>query len=422
MISFRKLFTLLMIAPAILLVQCGKKIEYEERETIVGYTGEARKNPYLAGQRFLKEFGYDAESRFGNFRKRGGESVVFAPVSSIRSLSDTERILSWVRNGGHYICFMEHGEDTVTDLGAFRGWGWNSADEEANKGQEDFFEKIKVSYELGGNNDSLYEDDLTEKHLRVYEVPAATEVTINIIEDEFKARIAGYNVLSYTGNDHYSVYTDDQETGKHKFISVPVQFGRVTVIADAQPFRNPFIASKEHASLLKRLCDSDLTDLAGYSYYAEYEYGGKVVFSLGQVKGFWELLWETGRYVLIALIVLTVLWIWKSFFRFGPVLELIQSPPRAYLKHVQAHGDFLWRHRKDEHLLYPLQKQALKHIGLIEMSNENIAKAADIYADRTGLSVEDVQTVLAAQKVAEGPVFVEYVRKLQQMMNSSEEK
>jgi len=418
-----RVFHIMVIILAVCILPSCEKKEYEDKETVVGYSSSARKDPYLAAAKYLGDQGYEVDSRSGGFSDGGGERVIFLPLSSIRSIAGARRVIEWVNSGGHLICFLERGEDTWVDVGSFRRenddfiFYQDSLNERSADAQLWFFDQFNVSIDTQDTNDNVYVESVKKSVKRIYEVPDATSLNVVINEKKFAARIAGGSVMSY-GGDEVNVYTDDQEL--HKFLSVPHASGRVTFISDAQLFRNAFIGSQQHSQLLEELLSHEHTDDSHY-------FGNGVLFSLGKVTGFWELVWKNGKYPFIALLVLLVLWIWKNFLRFGPKLELIQTSPRGYLSHVTAHGEFLWRNKLDIELLKPLQRRIMANGGFPQpvasatsdyaiIPQEHITKVAGMLSSVSSFSEQHIRETLEVNSIKDPLHYIKTIQTLQQLI------
>ena len=87
----------LLILGLVLLTSCS---DTEDREQFIGYDGRARKNPYLAAERYLESDGHVVISSTGVLKFDEDEGVVFSPATSVRSVGDAERVIDWVYEGG----------------------------------------------------------------------------------------------------------------------------------------------------------------------------------------------------------------------------------------------------------------------------------------------------------------------------------
>src|SRR5213075_340682 len=101
-------------------------------------------------------------------------------------------------------------------------------------------------------------------------------------------------------------------------------FGRVTLVADAHPFRNRYLARNDHAALLYGLVSLDHRTVVSFV-------------SVLKVS-FWKMLWEHGRPALLCLAALLMLWLWKNLPRFGPILAAEDHSSRDFTAHLAMAG------------------------------------------------------------------------------------
>jgi hypothetical protein len=111
------MITRLLLIFGVLLFAGGCSYEKEERE--IGHVGAARRDPFLAAQRFLTERDFDVSSvtRFGE--GPGLNATVITPAQSFINHGMTDHVLTWVRRGGHLVVFLKDGEAFRNDWSSF---------------------------------------------------------------------------------------------------------------------------------------------------------------------------------------------------------------------------------------------------------------------------------------------------------------
>jgi hypothetical protein len=199
------------------------------------------------------------------------------------------------------------------------------------------------------------------------------------------------------------VALDDGESGV--FASVSRGDGRMTVLTDGRLFRNRWIGDKDHALLLEALILAT-------------ENEGTIGFMRGSGLSLWGLLGKHLWPVLIGLGVLTLLWLWKNFSRFGP-LEAADgvSTLRGYDHHLEALGDFQWRLDRAAALLVPPRAQ------IIERGQRLVVRAGrrdddffQFLADRAGLPRERVFRALAEAAPPDSGILTRTAADLQRLL------
>jgi hypothetical protein len=394
----------LLVLGIVPLTSCS---ETEDREQFIGYGGQARKNPYLAAERYLESDGYEVISTTGVLKFDGSEGVVFSPASSVRSVADAERILDWIDTGGHYLCFLERGEDYWKDVGDWAHHDpedWRE-DSEENPDEETGLHMLLERAELDLVSDLKDEYDWEERGSDVAKGDALpfTESVLVFTDDdeEFEMELGGTRLLAPYG-DHY--YTSDwhNEGDEHHFFSRTLGDGRITFISDARAFRNPYLKIADHAELLDYVAGR----------------GGKIVFFLGKVRSFTSMLGEYAWPAMWALFALTVLWIWKSLPRFGPLLEVADGDARNYAKQVKSTGQFLWRHKREDALLKSLRDAVVKKSGHFYDQGLDSTALIDSLSQSSSIELDLVTEAMTRTDVRDSSSMVRISKTLQQILNS----
>ncbi len=390
----------LLILGLVSLTSCS---DTEDREQYIGYDGRARKNPYLAAERYLESDGHVVISSTGVLKFDEDEGVVFSPATSVRSVGDAERVIDWVYEGGHYLCFLERGEDYWKDVG-----DWAHHDPE--DWREDTEEEAGLNLLLESVYLSLVEDVKEEYKWekrggdvsKGKELPF-TEAVLVLTDDEeeFEMELGGTRLLVPDEEDYY---VDDwyDEGEEHHFFSRTLGEGRITFISDARAFRNPYLKVAEHAEVLDYIASR----------------GGKIVFSLGKVRSFTSMLGEYAWMAMLALFTLTVLWIWKSLPRFGPLLEASDGDSRNYAKQLKNTGQFLWRHKREDVLLKSLRDAVVKKSGHYYEQGLDSPALIDSLSQSSGIELELVTEAMTRTDVRDASAMVKITKTLQQILKS----
>jgi hypothetical protein len=181
--------------------------------------------------------------------------------------------------------------------------------------------------------------------------------------------------------------------------------GRISLLTDGRLFRNRWIDQKDHARFLDALI------LAR-------EYEGDITFIRGSGLSLWGLLKRHLWPILVGLGLLTFLWLWKNFSRFGPVeAEMGSSTLRGHDHHLEALGDFQWRLDRAVALLVPLRSQ------IIERGQRASARVGkrdhdffQFLADLAGLPRERVHRALAEAAPADASILTRTTGDLQLLL------
>lgn len=352
---------------AMLLCLSGCDSKYEEVET--GYKGPARTNPWLAAQRFLTAYGRPVEVLAAWREPTAQDSTWIIPAELISNVLFAKRIDSWMQNGGHLICLIEHA------------------------GSPDDWSLPPSAVKIG----PAFKTFLAGHDFKIEKSESGTKATKSI---RFRGRAMEVEMNS-----------DWQAAGrKGPMMGMPtakVGAGRLTVMTDARPLRNRWIGDKQHAALLKALVDATGTT-------------GKVVFVRGATLSLWSLLMERAWALLIGGGLVLVIWLWKNLCRFGP-LEAVDapSPLRAYDHHLEALGDFQWRLDRGASLLAPLRQEILEQgHRLMARSGQLDSDIFTFLGERASLPRERAARAMSEPAPPDASTFTRSVSDLQRILHS----
>ena len=355
----------LVIVLALLVTACGGGHTTRKRE--IGYKGKARLDAYLAAGRFLEKSGYAVTSEPGWPDFDQDFAVAILPASVVSTQAYARELEQWVAGGGHLICLVERAESYHDDWARWSAGG--RSDEAALPEDLDgWFERAGLTVGRG--------DAVEAKRLAV---------------DGVKHEVFAESAVGVT-----------VEGGTRQALG-QVGFGEglITVMADARPFRNRYLADHDHAALLLALVDSS-------------PYEGGVVIVRDAALSLWKLLGDRAWPALLGLLALILCWLWKNLPRFGPLRRA--DPPttlRDYDHHLEALGDFHWRLDRGAALLKPLRD------GVLERAQRCAgARDADFFqwlAERAGLSRERAERAMTHERAGDPASFARLVADLQKI-------
>ncbi|MCU0795424.1 MAG: DUF4350 domain-containing protein [Akkermansiaceae bacterium] len=354
----------MLVLGGLLLSSC-KKVE-STRE--VGHKGMARINPYLAAQRFLGDQGYEVQDalRWPDFDEKS-PSMVVLPLSVLNAEGFVDDLAEWVQWGGHAVILLDHAESGVDDWDSLDGLGWGE-EEEALPG-EGWLQEIGLQVE-----------------------DAVDEST-----DEVEVEGGKFEVWMESARRVGDGFIDSRE----------LQYGRVTVVADARPFRNRWIGDYDHASLLRSLAELSPDD-------------GPVIFLRFASVSFWTLLWERAWPAVIGLLVVVFLWLWKNLPRFGP-LDSKESTNllRAAGHHLEALGGFHWQLDRARALLHPLRESLMERAQRMAIaSGQADADLFELLGERSGIGRERAQRAMLQEAPKDSASFTRLTADLQSIHRS----
>lgn len=355
-----------VILAALTLASC----DYTEVKREIGYKGKARINPWLAAERFAAHSNGNVRSLAAWTPPAASDAVWFVPAAIIGNESFARQIERWVKNGGHLVLLVEHANAETND------WSLD--------GTEPPLPSALVGM-LGRAGITLSDRE-------------ATKSTV-------KAKKIKFNGNAYEVDAESETRVSRLGKKPGVFASVKKEEGRLTVLTDGRLFRNRWIGEKDNADLLDALIHAT-------------ENVGAIGFLRGSGLSLWGLLGEHLWPVLLGLGLLTLLWLWKNFTRFGPIEAAADlSALRGYEHHLEALGDFQWRLDRAVALLAPLRAQIVErgqHLSL------RVGRRDDDFfqflADRAGIPRERVFRALAEVAPPDSAILTRTTADLQRLL------
>lgn len=444
-----------IIISCLLLLSCGEVERIEKIRYNQGYRGEAKRNPYLAAQKFLEKF--DVGSEFGGlmYLDISEYGTVVLPASSIKTQSHIDSIKNFLDDAGHLILaldyagrdhsdFNQHSPFNVVEKNQYyltsllneysislTGLDSTTALKTKAKPESELVKKVKgkvdnmVSEILSDltltENDQDILRQLRENDQITYEVPFAETKKITIEDKAYTVRLGGKKVFDLnpiksasTALPYEKTFTDNSLAGDgYNFLSKPVGIssdGRLTVLSDIRFIRNPHIAMYDHADFLVAMKDLSFFE--------------KIYFSYGTLPGFLNLLFERFWIGLICLGLCIFFWVVTKLQRFGPVQDIEEKRFNNYLESIRGSGRFLFNKGYQQELIEALRLCSLKRfspnsisdVNVIEIDDKNIVTIAEQINEEVG----NVRKAFQDDELTQISDFIEATRILQKIKNHDE--
>lgn len=425
---------------------CGK---VDEVERTIGYLGKARANPFLAAQRFLGAYDFEAKvvGRLSEMPDSG--VVLFAPAEAISSQGTADRFISWVRKGGHVIYAIDGangfqndfedviGEKSKHDFGNktpdHSEHGKQSAEapteikaEREEAPRERGKELPPTKQEPAGDNSKkkkkspagkIDKEDKDDKEEEVRH-PLLTSVGVTIREEPIgnpgeTLTLSLHRETLRVGDRSglpvqlgRSLRPGEFSLGKpqaSKLLSIRLGQGRVTVIPDAWFWRNRFIGDQDHAALLLGVLGED-----GHAFWV----------LRGADVSFFGLLWHHGWQVVIAILLALGLWLWRELSRFGKILESrVQDEVKDFSAHVGMTGRFLWNQGQSSALIQAARDRLRRLVegklfaGTLAGDEIVVSRLSEV----GGVPIDRARAVWSGPPPLEPNAFVHFMQDLQQI-------
>lgn len=400
-----RFLTLMLLS--LLLVSCG---ETEKKRRTMGYKGEAKNNPFLAAQRYLRAEGKSVSSEHGLNHFDDSTAVIFLPPSSINTVGRAKRLLDWVEDGGHLVVMLDGGEKGGNDFRKNPNQRSVFDQELERPGVDYLLEQLDIGLEQ--RSCVSFDQSVDLEGMDVDEWEALEEKDRVLLGSEKSEIVLNGESLEIhhwanQGLLYDELYDGDYGSGgeaseHHRFLSVSHVHGRVSWLSDARPFRNRYIGYAEHARIL-----NELVGLSG---------PGTIIFSSGEGDGLLSLLWRHFPLFIIALIIALGLWLWQHLPRFGPEQDVEYGGLREYSSQVRGIGRFLWHHKRDDVMLGALRASVNRGLSIQPgSSHEGIF---DQLAERSGLPLESVIEAMTRINVRDPGTMVRVTQNLQTILTT----
>lgn len=334
---------------------------YEEVITH-GPSPEARANPYLAAETFLRKQGLEvtrADNLAGldSLPSRGHTLLLLANRSNLTPRQN-ERLLEWAARGGHLLFIAE------------RMW-----DEEKGKSGDGLLDTLNVQqYPVEQLDEEQGEDGVEEQGNDATDESAAApagedsaeepadaypELTKLYLENEQAPAYIGFDpdFHLYDANNLAHVWANSGEATH--LLQIYHGDGLISIVSDAWIWQNVNLGNYDNAWLLWYLSQDSAVTLV---YNADRD-------------GLLTLLQRHFAPALLALGLLLVLALWHVGQRRGPLLQPQPASRRQLQEHLRAGADFLLRHGGQQRLLSNLQQDILRRARRRHPGFERLAVA-----------------------------------------------
>jgi hypothetical protein len=286
-----------------------------------GPSPEARANPYLAAEHFLRQHGLSVQHANGLERlatlPATGNSLLLLGERSNMSPRQVEQLLAWAKAGGHLLLVAE------------ALW-----DEESGKSGDLLLDRLHLQQTL---SDEPEEPAQARKK-------RAPDLTKLYVDNETAPAYFSFDTdFNLTDPKHLAQFSANSAKSSH-LMQLKLGQGNVTVITDSDLWKYPAIGRHDNAWLLWYLNQG--TDVT-------------LLFN-SDVDDLFTLLLRYFPQALVALAALLALALWHAGMRQGPMRAPAPKARRQLLEHLQASADFLLRRSGQGVLLHALQRDILR--------------------------------------------------------------
>lgn len=294
-------------------------IDVQERE--LGFSREARLNPWLAAGRVLERNRVTVRfaPEYSRLPPRARVLLLATPLQYIDA-DEQRELLAWVKKGGHLVAELQ-----------------DSGDNDSSRNRSLLVRELDVG---------LLEHDFDEKELVAMAQEKALRATTlhgdGTLQATFRSDLSlrfGRVAPVWQAADKYGIHA----------LRFRVGHGRITVLSDLRWLDNQRLGEGDHAGLLWRVVDAEAGAEAWLVHGAER-------------PSLLSLLWEQASQFFIALALCVAVWLWAVSRRFGPLLGTEATPRRRLSEHLEAAGRYLMRHGGLKTLFDSSRQRLLSHV------------------------------------------------------------
>ena len=399
---------LLVIITAVVLIALGvwlsQKITFYEERIDLGPSPEARSNPYLAMQYFLREQGinvYSADSLV-TVMSEPAEQRTLIILSNDASLIDSQQtaLLNRVAQGGHLVISAQHekieqdAESLLMTLGIQK---YLSSDLDEQAVDDELIEEDDDSLAM------LEQEDSSDTACTFEPLSSLTRLYLE--NEQSPAYLELDNRYHLSDSDNRAHAWANSEAATH-LLQLTHGQGLVTVLTDFRLWQQKNIDAYDNAWLLWYLSqDSEVA-----------------LFNPPKQQGLFGLLWQYFAIACVLLIALLLLGAWASALRFGPQLTPHNHSRRQLTEHLHAAALFNLRYNGQRSLLIGLQKdiqqraqQRYANFSRLAVS-EQWQVLQQLSRQPISLIAQSMRPPLAKKLSAQA--FTQQVKRLQQLRNS----
>jgi hypothetical protein len=325
---------------------------WENLEIKVDVSAEARRNPWLAAERFLTRLDRTVESQSGRrllLQPPAAEGVMIVKRLGRALPAEREQALvEWISSGGHLVLETNPNDEGATAL------------------------RERFGVELGeldwGNPEEADGEDcgcLARFHYPGYAEPLQAALSPN-----------RYLAASDPAPDWWL----DNPSGT-QLLRLGLGRGRLTLLTETEWLDNERIGEQDHAMLLALL--------VGDARAVWLVYGG-------DQPGVLALFWAKAPYLVLTGLLFAGLLVWRLGRRSGPLLAAPPPARRDLLEHLQAAAHYAWRLDRAQGLLADSRRRLLqdwqrRHPRLERLDR---AECSAWIAERRGLAAVAVERAL----------------------------
>lgn len=341
--------------------------EYHEEVRDIGMSSQARRNPYLAAERFLKKFDMRSRVISSMLQMKSlppTSDVLLIPTGRYDlSAEKINELLDWVRKGGHLI------------LRARR-----------TAGSDMFFNRLGVK-------------TYHEKKKKLFSKTHYAVVNVHVskkIENK-KVTFDSDVWLKKTGKKNPSWYVEGKNG--NQLLEYHIGEGYISLLSDLDFMNNEHIAKHDNAAFLYTLVHMQKDNHALW------------LIANDDMPSLLSIIWHKTPASVVSLLVLIVFWLWYTTRRLGPLLTPASLQRRSLREHITASGLYQWRNQNRTSLFLSVRAALIEQLAQTRPQWTRLSEQelADKLAYIAGVGSERILPVLQAKTADRENEFTQYI-------------
>ncbi|MDB6048592.1 MAG: hypothetical protein JWR17_1338 [Pseudomonas sp.] len=317
-----------------------------------GPSPEARKNPYLVAEGFLKQHSVPVQTTqvIQNLPdpRQNQQTLLLLADREDMTPRQVERLLTWTKLGGHLLFVAE------------RLW-----DGQTGRSGDLLLDRVQVHQLLSADlqppnrGDRKTENTFGDIPFALRAPTESPQLTKLYLENEKDPAYFNFDTRYHLEdpNDHAQSWANS-DTSTH-MMQLIYGDGLITVLTDSEVWKNQAIGRYDNAWLLWYLTqDSSVT-----------------MFLQSEHSDLFSLLLRYFPEALAALVLLSIVLLWHVGIRQGPMRAPASRARRQLIEHVHASADFLLRRSGQQVLLRALQQDILRRARRVHPGFEHLGVA-----------------------------------------------
>ena len=326
-----------------------------------GPAPEARANPYLAAEHFLRNQGRKVQ-RADSLQSlaqlpAAGQVLLILGSREQMTPKQSERLLAWTRRGGHLLVVAEtlwdedknSSGDLLLDPLGIQQYMSDELDEDSeSEANPDAAEDSNPAVETAPSASDKATADASPKKDPQQEPPPAVDLTQLYLENEDAPAYIDFDTDYHLFDSKDLAHAWANSADTTHMLQLSQGDGLLTVVTDSWIWQNDHIGDYDHAWLLWYLTqDREVTLL----YRADHD-------------DLFNLLLRHFPEALLAVSLLLAASLWAAGLRQGPLQAVPERQRRQLQEHLRSSADFLLRHAGQRHLLQALQRDIQRRARL----------------------------------------------------------